>query len=438
MLKRFNHIYTQAIILFILTYIGWYFKIPVFVGVVFTLLTVYNIFILKQNKILPYVWMAVIPLLDVTHLYYHQYDSGSASNASVFLPLFYACLTIIIIMIVNIIINRKKMMNLDILVVFAIFFLSIIPSFFNTSTMHIFSTFANYLPPLILMLIVATVDDFTLTDISLVIVSLALQSSLDMLTMFIQGDMIHMIVNKRINIYWSISSNIGSYIVFALPFMIYLVYKFEKITFITIPTSIWLVVAMFASGARNAMLAFAVIFIPLVILAIRHIHKQYKIRAILSVLIGAIVLGYIFHYTGILEAILTRLLEKGLEDSGRFRLWEIGVQMFKNSPIIGEGMFSLTNYTAEFSTHNIIIDTLAFTGIVGLAGLVCLAGWVIRQVFRNFDNKFIIIFVAITAFFVTALVDTSHYNPISLCLLLIPIPYFAKMNEVKCDPLSIK
>lgn len=53
--------------------------------------------------------------------------------------------------------------------------------------------------------------------------------------------------------------------------------------------------------------------------------------------------------------------------SGRSSIWKTGLEMFKNHPIFGNGMYSFTYYVNAVSAHNSYIQKICDLGIVGTA-----------------------------------------------------------------------
>jgi O-antigen ligase len=101
--------------------------------------------------------------------------------------------------------------------------------------------------------------------------------------------------------------------------------------------------------------------------------KKTRLFRILSVAGIAIFIIAALIFREKIASLLSKLLEQGLSDNGRFELWGIGIENFLSNPIFGTGFFGYgeteTVIAASFlptMAHNTVIELLSAMGILGL------------------------------------------------------------------------
>ncbi len=203
------------------------------------------------------------------------------------------------------------------------------------------------------------------------------------------------------------------------------------------PVGALALVTLLASGSRGPLLAYAVGALAAVIAGNR---RQLRSLAVLAV-IAVAALGLIPSLRSFPP--VERLLTFGL--SGRDQVWEGAVRAFENSPVGGEGPYQIGPYLAFLYTdrcqltptleqagihcpawlarfrgawliaHNLVLHSLAETGVIGTLGLlaVMLLGGV--AVWRAGDGLLLAVFWGFTAM---NLVDV---------VTAVPSPHFAEL-----------
>lgn len=150
-----------------------------------------------------------------------------------------------------------------------------------------------------------------------------------------------------------------------------------------------LMIALLLTGKR--MLFLISIAIPLLLLMISDIRKERKLKYVLQLALTA-VLGLVLMINLVpgLGNVFIRLSEAGSNDgalSERYRMWNVCLRMFYESPVTGYGVTGFNNYayhyglTAGANAHNIYIQLLGETGLAGMTILFCfLAAVLIRDI----------------------------------------------------------
>jgi O-antigen ligase len=126
---------------------------------------------------------------------------------------------------------------------------------------------------------------------------------------------------------------------------------------------------MFQTGSRVSLISacFAFMF-GVILLKVRKI--TYKI---LSFIVGVIIFTYGFNFMMQSETLLKRLLSAAGEGdlSGRDVIWTKLFSLIENNPILGVGKTGYAYFSQDIfgnliSPHNVILEVLCYTGIVGL------------------------------------------------------------------------
>ncbi len=108
-------------------------------------------------------------------------------------------------------------------------------------------------------------------------------------------------------------------------------------------------------------------------------------------------------------------------DTDRFKVWQIAIDMFKDSPILGKGIGLFMSFFRDYSehlliqyAHNCYLQILAETGLLGLLSFLWFLIEVIRGAYKKIKEKqdflLIGIFAAFIAFSVHMFFDTQLYS----------------------------
>jgi O-antigen ligase len=110
-------------------------------------------------------------------------------------------------------------------------------------------------------------------------------------------------------------------------------------------------------------------------------------------------------------------------DADRFKVWQIAINMFKDSPIFGRGIGLFMHYFSQYDpgelyitqyAHNCYLQILAETGIVGIVFFVWFLIEILKQSFKYFVVKFDAILLgfasAFGAYLIHMFFDTQLYS----------------------------
>ena len=125
-------------------------------------------------------------------------------------------------------------------------------------------------------------------------------------------------------------------------------------------------------------------------------------------------------FKGELINIFNSMLDKGMDDSGRFDIYWDGWELFKQSPIFGTGFYSYVEappgtdlgdlIIIPLRHHNTIIQLLASCGIVGFAAYVYHRCQTLAMVFKKRNVEKYFIGICILGVLLTSLLDVHIFN----------------------------
>ncbi|MBG9988986.1 O-antigen ligase family protein [Aerococcaceae bacterium DSM 111176] len=176
----------------------------------------------------------------------------------------------------------------------------------------------------------------------------------------------------------------GLYCVFMVLTAIYFLLK--------VPTKRWKVISGIAIAANivsiilTASRFFPITLIVAVVMMLIFVDKRWAYTALG---LGAVVIIALI----IKPELMPRLenLDYAFED--RFDLWDVGISIFKTSPIFGRGAMSYQNFyylftdDADMHAHSLYVDTLANYGIVGIILISMIFRPLVKSMFKLYKNK---------------------------------------------------
>lgn len=162
------------------------------------------------------------------------------------------------------------------------------------------------------------------------------------------------------------------------------------------------IIAMISGTASRG--AFILVFLGglITVLLQKSTFKVKFFSIIASIFIGMLIWQYFLSN----EVLLKRLLETTEEgNTGRNELWEAGMNIFYDNPIVGVGRSGFLNemkiyYGLPMDTHNIFIALLATTGIMGFLFFIIFFLRIWKFAYYNYKHSksilFLIVLVIIT------------------------------------------
>lgn len=219
---------------------------------------------------------------------------------------------------------------------------------------------------------------------------------------------------------WGIHNNFAGYICLSLPFIFYLMVKEEK-SWIYFLLIIFAGLTTILTMSRNGLLIFAIeIIIGLIAyIKIKKIKRKTILISALS-LLGVFVLGFAIFHTQIIE-LFNHFIKLGFSLNGRDELYKIAWDSFLANPIFGSGWFvfetttpdyyiSPNPFSPSFKAHNIILQILSATGIVGLIGFIYYNYDLHIKVFKKNSFEKTILYFAILILMISSIFDNFFFD----------------------------
>lgn len=219
---------------------------------------------------------------------------------------------------------------------------------------------------------------------------------------------------------WGIHNNFAGYICLSLPFIFYLMIKEEK-SWIYFLLIIFAGLTTVLTMSRNGLLVFAIeIIIGLIAyIKIKKIKRKTILISALS-LLGFFVLSFAIFHHQIIE-LFNHFIELGFSLNGRDELYKIAWDSFLANPIFGSGWFvfetstpdyyiSPNPFSPSFKAHNIILQILSATGIVGLIGFVYFNYDLHIKVFKKNSFEKTTLYFAILILMISSIFDNFFFD----------------------------
>ena len=219
---------------------------------------------------------------------------------------------------------------------------------------------------------------------------------------------------------WGIHNNFAGYICLSLPFIFYLMVKEEK-SWIYFLLIIFAGLTTILTMSRNGLLIFAIeIIIGLIAyIKIKKIKRKTILISALS-LLWVFVLGFAIFHTQIIE-LFNHFIKLGFSLNGRDELYKIAWDSFLANPIFGSGWFvfetttpdyyiSPNPFSPSFKAHNIILQILSATGIVGLIGFIYYNYDLHIKVFKKNSFEKTILYFAILILMISSIFDNFFFD----------------------------
>ena len=83
------------------------------------------------------------------------------------------------------------------------------------------------------------------------------------------------------------------------------------------------------------------------------------------------------------------------------------------------------------SYHNVIFDVVATTGIIGFGGFLYFFIIIFKNVIIKISIEKVIVGLGVIVYFVTALLDTTFYNPVATIFIFISIMFIEDKQKYK-------
>lgn len=208
--------------------------------------------------------------------------------------------------------------------------------------------------------------------------------------------------------------------------------------------SIVVLLALMMTGKRTLFI------IPIVILLIYVMLFSKNNRFIKLAGVGLGIIGFVIVAYATIPAaslIIDRMINSdGDILSGRENFWNYAMEMFYRHPLIGEGFLSFNDYVFNrgfryygdrwnYQAHNVYIQLLGETGIIGCALIVILIVSVVIKAISmakensNFWNVLLVYWIVL--FGIYSLTGNTLYYPCQMIILVLDILFVSNIKKIK-------
>lgn len=244
--------------------------------------------------------------------------------------------------------------------------------------------------------------------------------------------------SKRTNLGWGITNYIAIVYLVIIPITTYYYIMNQKkyhillVLLIDIATFILMM-------SRSGYLAFLILILPFlfrIILDVTDKIKFYKILMAISIIVLIISL-FVIIPSGLVKTIFNALDNRGFSLSGREKIYQDGLNAFKEYPLFGTGVYTSEMYisTTNKYYHNYLIQTFATLGLVGAIAFGYYIYTLIKQCLIKNKFNYYVLFVVL-AMLIHGLFDTTFYNPLVMIILSVLFAYIKESDDVTLNKLE--
>jgi O-antigen ligase len=428
---RKYYLYFTIPIIFITTFLGWRYDLIYYIVIGYTVLFLVNLFIVKDSTMNLYLVFFIPPLLTkiVSGATMDDFDKESLMEYLV-----YAVPVIIIYssFIIAIIRDRKRIKLDFVLLGIIIYFITMIPSVIVTiNPYNTYLMIGLYVNSLLLFFYFLS-QNIKKEHFFIMSILFAIQASIQMVLVLYEGGIAELVLHKQITIGWSVSNNIGQYIVFALPFLAYFSVKFKRVSFLFHILSILLILSLLMTGARASFVGLLLVLPPMIYLYIKNFSWKHDIRDFLLIVPPIGIVLHTLYQHEVLQAIWERLITKALDSSSRFDIWLNSIQHFNDYKWFGSGLLTTSDFEYPLTSyHNMFIDSLTNSGVIGFVGTLALIISIIVAIHSNRTTFNFCIGLSLITVFANAMLDTVHLNPITLMLIFVTFSFIQPKKDLQ-------
>lgn len=166
--------------------------------------------------------------------------------------------------------------------------------------------------------------------------------------------------------------------------------------------------------------------------------KSLNIHAFVIVLILFAVFVSLVNVLGVMQSSgMARVSEKLTEDDARVEMYKSAFNVFLSSPLFGKGIGSIW-WTVGFYCHNIILDLLAETGIIGVGIFVKILWNTLTKLYKilMIEKVFLFFLLVLVGELVHSMFSgywIAAYKLFFICSLAYCLPSIQARNQVNCS-----
>lgn len=231
---------------------------------------------------------------------------------------------------------------------------------------------------------------------------------------------------------YAISNTAAAFVVIAIPMTFYLIYTYKHGYLFFAALTLEVMTIILTSSRASMIVVLFTVPVTALILGIK--KKRGKILYWIALaIVSAVVFGVVVAYWKYIIAELKDAFTGGVDDSGRFELWNAGLEAWKHYPVFGLGIWYLPPINDwYYSFHCTPLTYLYCTGIVGLVVYLYHRYKTVRLVFdRKITAERAFLAISVAVMLCNALLDIAMTSPPHL------LYYGIMLALIECDAKAV-
>lgn len=218
---------------------------------------------------------------------------------------------------------------------------------------------------------------------------------------------------------WGMYNNVGCILAICVPAPLYLAAT-QKRGWLYLIGSLVLVLGLILTQSRGSILFGGIVFCTGLVIALIKCERKERICNFIVLCIGLvalIVLTVIFRHQ--IREIFASMLEKGMNNNGRFDIYKVGLKQFQEHPIFGDGFYECKafrwgnlseNAFLPPRYHNTYVQLLATGGIFAFVCYLFHRVETVLLFLKRPSLSKVFMALSIAALILTSLVDCHFFN----------------------------
>lgn len=224
-------------------------------------------------------------------------------------------------------------------------------------------------------------------------------------------------INKDLMIAgWGMSNNVGGMLAMFMPAWLYLAYKFRHGWIFYLFAFVQMGAVAFTLSRSSLLVGGAMLLTGMIVLSAVKSPRRTFFRIFNLVAVCAVIFSCLVFRSKIME-IFAVIFDRGFGDSQRFEIWWNGFLNFLKEPVLGVGFFepfyvdiNIENWVFPDMYHNLLIQTLACCGLVGMLAYMFHFAQVLNLLIRKPTAERLLYFAIFLMISGTSLLDNHIFH----------------------------
>jgi len=218
---------------------------------------------------------------------------------------------------------------------------------------------------------------------------------------------------------WGVYNNVGCVMAMCVPAPFYLSVSRKNGWIFNILGNVFYLAVVLTQSRGSILMGGAVYVICFVLVLWKSEGRERLYQLIVYIAMIALVVMSYFIWREEADKLFASIFAAGMDDAGRFEIYEEGIRQFKEAPLFGNGFYEC--HTAQLGNlpedsflppryHNTYVQLLASGGIVALAAYLIHRLQTVFLIFRRRTTEKYFIGLCVLALILTSLLDCHFFN----------------------------